>query len=548
MAFTWPVVANVTQQFATNPNSIQPNGHTGIDFGTPLNTPIKAIGAGTVMFAGWANTLSANNMWLIAPAYAGICVVINHGNGLLSLYAHLNRTDLNPGNTVSQGQVIGLSGSTGLSTGPHLHFEILGWPLPGNNGFYGRLNPNSYCKAAPAPLKPNQRVAGPDGANQRSAAKSTATIVRKIPGNSLENFTGYVIGEPVKGINIWYKDALGYVWAGGFTSQSTTGLPNLTPPPPAPALKANQRLVGADNANVRTAANTATSTKVVKVLPAKSTVTLLGYVIGEPVKNINVWYKHADGYVWAGGFTSQATTGLPNLTPKPAPAPAPAPTPTPVAPKPTPTPTPPAVVTPTPEPTPSYSFTKDFDFVEYKPAHISNVQRQVDSPGVVVFPAKPTHAVLHQFNARDLNPSLDGVIHHFQTERPGNESSAHFAVSGDRIVQLVSLKDRAYHAGRTGNDYIGIEIDPDQDEATVASAKKLLTAIKEKYGYLPTYIEHKDVPGNSTSCGVDIDLELYKLDVPVTPPVIQPPTEEDTRRQAVQEFVDWLVNDYFSKK
>jgi GH25 family lysozyme M1 (1,4-beta-N-acetylmuramidase) len=314
MALFWPVNAPVTQQFGSNPNSIQPNGHTGMDFGVPVGTSVKAAGAGTVVFANWATTLSANNPWWIAPAFAGICVVIDHGNGQLTLYAHLNSTTLNAGNRVTQGQEIGKSGNTGLSTGPHLHFEVLGWPLAPYNGFYGRLNPTKYVTAAAAPivLKPNERRTGASTVNQRAAANNDSKIVRVIPAKSTEVFTGYVIGEMISGINIWYKDAQGYAWAGGFETQTTSGLPNVTPPPP---LKANERMVGPDNANLRSQPND--SAPVLRVIPANSKEVFTGYVVGEMIKGINVWYKDAQGYTWSGGFTSQSMTGLPNLTPKP---------------------------------------------------------------------------------------------------------------------------------------------------------------------------------------------------------------------------------------
>ena len=500
MSLTWPVIAKITQQFATNPNSIQPNGHTGMDFATPVGTSVKAAGAGTVVWADWATKLSASNQWWIAPAYAGITVIIDHGNGLLTVYAHLNSTHLNIGNKVAQGQEVGKSGNTGLSTGPHLHFEIIGWPLQPYNGFYGRLNPNLYVKAAapaPAPLKANQRKAGTTTVNMRAAANSTSKILRVIQPNTVETFTGYVIGESVKGINIWYKDAQGYAWAGGFTSQATTGLTNLTP---APALKPNQRVVGADNVNLRSSAST--SGKIIKVLPAKSTQTFTGYVVGERVDGMNLWYKNAEGYAWCGGFTTQVTTGLTDQTPKPAPAPD----------QPTPTPTP-----TTPVPT-TYSFTKDFDFVEYIPAALPNLMRGN-------FPEKPAKVVIHQFGTLGVD-TLGSTINTFTNPNNERVASAHFVVSGKRIIQMVSLKDRAYHAGKVGNDYIGIETDPAQDADTIASTKKLLEALKAKYGYELVKTLHKDVEGNSTNCGASITLAKYNLDTSITVvPVPVSPTE-----------------------
>lgn len=328
MAFTWPVNAPITQRFATNPNSIQPNGHTGIDFGVNVGTPVRATGPGVIVFEGWATELSANNIWWIAPAYAGICIVIDHGNGILSLYAHLNESIYNEGVRVTQGQVIGSSGNTGLSTGPHLHFEILGWPLNPNNGFYGRLNPNIFVTGGnwsvitPAggtviPVKPNQRRVGATTVNQRKTPNTSAAVVRVIPANSLEEFTSYIYAETVKGINLWYKDAVGYAWAGGFTEQKTDGMTNITPKPVV-AAKANQRYAGKDNINQRAQPNITSA--VVRVIPANSLETFTGYVFGESVNGNKVWYKDAKGYAWSGGFTNSTTTGLPDANPVVVPA------------------------------------------------------------------------------------------------------------------------------------------------------------------------------------------------------------------------------------
>jgi len=87
--------------------------HCGIDIaGLPVGTPIKAADDGLVIFAGWSDT-------------AGKMVRIDHGSGLVTLYAHLSRYAVNKGQTVSRGEVIGYLGGTGeWCTGPHLHFGI----------------------------------------------------------------------------------------------------------------------------------------------------------------------------------------------------------------------------------------------------------------------------------------------------------------------------------------------------------------------------------------------------------------------------------------
>ena len=85
--------------------------HTGIDIGASTGTSIKAAASGTVTFSGWKGSL-------------GQLVVISHGNGVQTYYGHCSKLLVKAGTKVSQGQVIAKVGSTGRSTGPHLHFEI----------------------------------------------------------------------------------------------------------------------------------------------------------------------------------------------------------------------------------------------------------------------------------------------------------------------------------------------------------------------------------------------------------------------------------------
>ncbi|WIU40307.1 M23 family metallopeptidase [Methylorubrum extorquens] len=88
--------------------------HTGVDWAARLGAPILSAGEGTVILAEWA-------------AGYGRRVEIQHADGVVTAYSHMSRfsTDIEPGAQVRQGQVIGFVGSTGLSTGPHLHFEVL---------------------------------------------------------------------------------------------------------------------------------------------------------------------------------------------------------------------------------------------------------------------------------------------------------------------------------------------------------------------------------------------------------------------------------------
>ncbi|MEK7641548.1 MAG: peptidoglycan DD-metalloendopeptidase family protein [Patescibacteria group bacterium] len=121
---SWPLDAiTVTQYFGNTPfataNSQIYNGkgHTGVDFRASIGTPIKASLSGTVV--GVANTD------IIPSCYSyGKWIMIKHGNGLSTLYAHLSLQSVSVGQQVVTGQIIGYSGNTGYTTGPHLHYGV----------------------------------------------------------------------------------------------------------------------------------------------------------------------------------------------------------------------------------------------------------------------------------------------------------------------------------------------------------------------------------------------------------------------------------------
>lgn len=104
--------------FATkNPQIYNGSGHNAVDFGANIGTPVQAALGGTVYGTG--------NTDLVRGCYSfGKWVMIKHGNGLNTLYAHLSEIDVAAGQSVATGQVLGLSGETGYATGPHLHFGV----------------------------------------------------------------------------------------------------------------------------------------------------------------------------------------------------------------------------------------------------------------------------------------------------------------------------------------------------------------------------------------------------------------------------------------
>lgn len=444
----WPKGTRISQPYGTNPGGVNPSGgHTGIDAAVPYGTPLRAPADGAVEWADWCRSPNgSDNPWLLTVG-GGIAVVINAGAGKPNfIFAHLSRTDLNKGQRVKQGDIIGYSGNTGKwTTGPHCHFETMidGYNIKSST--YGRHDPASVCSAywedivslQPASSGTRYWTAGRDNVNQRAAPNTSSPVVRIIKAGSKEVWTGYVRGETVAGTDIWYMDGLGYASAAFFDPSVTTGLPDRTPvaePPPA------------------------------------------------------------------------------------------------------------SVETPTAPVTPKYDFVLDFNklngiMVEKIPAHWDNYGEE--------FPAAPAKAVLHWWNAPAVNPSLSSVINEFTAV--STSKSAHFIVSDTRIIQCVSLADRAFHAGPGGNDWIGIEVDPRATEKNPdgsytfrartiqANVKELLAALRTRYGYQLGLTLHKDVPGAATSCsGLDL------ADYDITPPPAAPaPAGDDIG--TLRRFFEWLI-------
>lgn len=111
--FRPPVEAKISDVFGTQRvfNGKVQSMHQGLDYGVPGGTPVSAVNAGTVLLAG--------------PLYfEGNCVVLDHGQGLMTLYLHLSEIKVKQGERIEGGQQIGLSGGTGRASGPHLHLAV----------------------------------------------------------------------------------------------------------------------------------------------------------------------------------------------------------------------------------------------------------------------------------------------------------------------------------------------------------------------------------------------------------------------------------------
>jgi murein DD-endopeptidase MepM/ murein hydrolase activator NlpD len=119
-----PWVKPVTAKYALTAGYNQSGGmwshkHSGQDFAVPTGTKVRSVHAGTVVTAGWGGAYGNN-------------IVIKHANGTYSQYGHLSKIRVHVGEKVGKGERIGLSGNTGNTTGPHLHFEIRKTPVYGS--------------------------------------------------------------------------------------------------------------------------------------------------------------------------------------------------------------------------------------------------------------------------------------------------------------------------------------------------------------------------------------------------------------------------------
>jgi murein DD-endopeptidase MepM/ murein hydrolase activator NlpD len=109
----WPVNGRLGDGFGDRSDPLSGEGelHKGVDILAPIGTAVRAAADGIIVRAGWNGGY-------------GRCIIIEHGNHYQTLYGHLSRTDVIEGQEIRQGEIIGAVGSTGHSTGAHLHYEV----------------------------------------------------------------------------------------------------------------------------------------------------------------------------------------------------------------------------------------------------------------------------------------------------------------------------------------------------------------------------------------------------------------------------------------
>lgn len=176
--------------------------HKGVDYATAINTPVSVIKGGKVTDAGWSEGGHGNR------------VIIEHSNGMESLYAHLNEVKVKVNQQIEPGTVIGLNGSTGRSTGPHVHFELLRGGKPiyidknagaeyfrfgGNVRVTSRRRPTLGSLDEPplSDLRPGETVQTPYGRQSSMPTASIPATVRNIKGYLI--VPGHISGGGTKG-------------------------------------------------------------------------------------------------------------------------------------------------------------------------------------------------------------------------------------------------------------------------------------------------------------------------------------------------------------
>lgn len=359
----------------------------------------------------------------------------------------------------------------------------------------GYLRPKTAFSvgAAPAALGGNQRSVGSGGVNYRTEANRNAQVKQLFAEGEVLDFKGYIHGEAVDGNDIWFVGQYtgGYAWSGGFTDSGVHDLPNLTP---TAALQGNQRQVGVDALNYRRTAQVAPD-NVIRTFAPGEILDFDGWIEGQEVDGNNVWFrgKYTGGFAWSGGFSDTGKHDLAQLTV-------------------------PTVPVPVDNPVP-YTFKADLGVVtKVVPANSTNFEHGN-------FPSSPDAVVIHDFGTPGRD-TLQSSLNQFALP---NTTAPHFTVSGNQIIQNVSLSDRAYHAGPKGNDKVGIETDPVQDAATIDSVQRLLKALDLFYGKRLTRHRHSEYM--ATLCGDNVNLERdYSVAVmyPDTPAPTPTPTPVPT--------------------
>lgn len=175
---------NAIERLVATYGNYQPYGHDGIDQGVPIGTPVVAPGPGRIAYSGWGQHMPKHIADRFGFVYgpggsaSGILVCMDMDNGGLGAYiAHLSRSDWDTrlGAWVAGGTLLGLTGTTGRSGGPHSHWSAIKFPVNYSHGLYSRVNPlNYFSVATTTPVVP--------GAGGSAGTATKQLLIPGVPG------------------------------------------------------------------------------------------------------------------------------------------------------------------------------------------------------------------------------------------------------------------------------------------------------------------------------------------------------------------------------
>lgn len=333
-----------------------------------------------------------------------------------------------------------------------------------DNSIFHFLIPKNNPAKNNKPLEPHQRRAHGEPVKRREQPSSKSKDLGDwIQPGEVGNFDAWIYGESVGGINVWFRGISGaWFWAGGFTSQTTAGLTDLNPKTP-PAVQPNQRKVAPVEVNTRKSPTAAAERG--KPVDANSVITPEGWVRGQRIEGIDVWFKIAGWYSWAGGFTNQATGGLKDLNALEPERPVEPPEVTdPTGPDPKTTGSPGIVLatiddwdkeaepwgTVWERPQPASVFLQFPDFITERTV-------RPDSGFYTGRPGKPNHFGVH--HADGVN--LDGVVNHLMGQ---NGSTTSLVVKDHEAVYMVDSRDTPSTNGRFRSNQFSFTVEMCNDK------------------------------------------------------------------------------------
>ena len=190
--------------------------HTGVEFVVPTGTPVLAVSSGTVVVAGNDATMAYGPQ---ENFYGNLVIIELDSDGatpLFALYGHLSEVSVVPGQRVARGDVLGLSGESGVADGPHLHFEV----RVGQNTYSSTRNPLLWLEPLPQTGVVAGRIVAPDG---QILFEAPITLVRADATAPYTATTSYAKGEPNSDPTLGENFALDDVIPGFYQAIVETG-------------------------------------------------------------------------------------------------------------------------------------------------------------------------------------------------------------------------------------------------------------------------------------------------------------------------------------